>query len=417
MRFIHTADWHLGRLFHGVHLTDDQRHLLGGQFVDLVKAARPDLLIVAGDVYDRAVPPPDAVQLLDDLLSTLVLELQVPVLLIAGNHDSPGRLSFGSRLLAGRRLYVTGCVTADCPPLVLEDAHGPVHFYPLPYAEPATVRQCLACDEVLDHGRAMRLLTDGIRSRHAAGARSVAIGHAFVAGGAESESERPLRVGGAGTVDASCFDGFHYTALGHLHRPQTLGAAGAVRYSGSPLKYSFDEAGDDAAKSAYVVDMDGTGTCTCESVAFTPRRDVRRIDGKMADLLKGPQDGRSADDYLEVTLLDDGPVLDAIGKLRDVYPNVLSIRRPERTPQGQAGDRPDVRKMSDVALFKSFYQHVSGDELSAEQEQTFVRIVEDMQRREREGDAVGTTKTPEHVAADAASEGALRIRATTVSVL
>src|SRR4051794_34748200 len=169
MRFIHTADWHLGRLFHGVHLTDDQRHVLAGQFVDLVKDAKPQLVIVAGDVYDRAVPPPDAVELLDDLLSTLVLDLEVPVLLIAGNHDSPGRLSFGSRLLAGRRLYVTGCVTAECPPLVLHDNHGPVSFYSIPYSEPSTVRQCLACEELLDHARAMRLLTDGIHSRHQKG--------------------------------------------------------------------------------------------------------------------------------------------------------------------------------------------------------------------------------------------------------
>jgi exonuclease SbcD len=388
MRFIHTADWHLGRLFHGVHLTDDQRHVLGGQFVDLVKDVRPQLVIVAGDVYDRAVPPPDAVELLDDLLSSLVLDLRVPVLLIAGNHDSPNRLSFGSKLLAGQNLHVTGCVSASCPPLVLHDDHGPVCFYSIPYAEPATVRQCLACEDALDHARAMRLLTDGIRARHDKSARAVAVGHAFVAGGAESESERPLSVGGAGTVDSSCFDGFHYTALGHLHRPQTLGSAGTVRYSGSPLKYSFDEAGDgEAKKLVYVVEMDGDGACACEAVPLTPCRDVRRIEGKMSDLLKGPQDGNGKDAYLEVTLLDDGPVLDAIGKLREVYPNVLSIRRPDRALEGVSGDRPDVRKMSEVALFRSFYQHVCGEELSTEQEATFARVVEDMQRREREGEA------------------------------
>jgi exonuclease SbcD len=386
MRFIHTADWHLGRLFHGVHLTDDQRHVLAGQFVDLVRETKPNLVIVAGDVYDRAVPPPDAVELLDDLLSTLVLDLQVPVLLIAGNHDSPGRLSFGSRLLAGRNLHVTGCISAECPPLVLHDEHGPVCFYSIPYSEPASVRQCLGCEDLLDHPRAMRLMTDGIRARHNTSARSVAVGHAFVAGGAESESERPLSVGGAGTVEANCFDGFHYTALGHLHRPQTLGPIGTVRYSGSPLKYSFDESGNEAKKLVYVVDMNGDGVCTAEDISLTPRRDVRRIEGEMSDLLQGPQDGKSKEDYLEVTLLDDGPVLDAIGKLREVYPNVLSIRRPERSMQGAAGDRPDVRKMSEVALFKSFYQHVcAGQELSAEQEATFVRVVEDMQRREREG--------------------------------
>src|SRR5436190_19824312 len=146
MRFIHTADWHLGRLFHGVHLTDDQHHALM-QVVELVKEERPDAVLVAGDIYDRAIPPPEAVELLDEVLSRLVIDLKIPVVLIAGNHDSPGRLHFGSRLLAGRRLYVTGTLPKTCTPLIFDDFHGPVHFYPLPYAEPATVRACLECDD------------------------------------------------------------------------------------------------------------------------------------------------------------------------------------------------------------------------------------------------------------------------------
>src|SRR5688500_15458769 len=162
MRFIHTADWHLGRLFHGASLVNDQAHLLD-QLVDLARDAKPDVVIVAGDVYDRAVPPPDAVQVLDDALSRLVLDLKVPVVLIAGNHDSPGRLNFGSRLLAGRRLYVTGHLPPQCEPLVLEDGHGPVHFYPIPYAEPSTVRQCLECPEITDHNAAMAAALDRIR--------------------------------------------------------------------------------------------------------------------------------------------------------------------------------------------------------------------------------------------------------------
>ncbi len=202
MRFIHTADWHLGRLFHGVHLTDDQRHVLAGQFLDLVRDARPDAVIVAGDVYDRAVPPPDAVALLDELLSRLVLDLKVPTILIAGTHDSPGRLSFGSRLLAGRRLCVSGWVTAVCPPRVLSAARGPSRSTrsPMPSrppcgsASPATSRSTTtsrcACS---------RSASATPPPRRATGrARRVAIAHAFVAGGTETESGRPLSVGGAG---------------------------------------------------------------------------------------------------------------------------------------------------------------------------------------------------------------------------
>lgn len=387
MRFIHTADWHLGRLFHGASLVDDQAHLLD-QLVDLARDARPDVVLVAGDVYDRAVPPPDAVQVLDDVLSRLVLDLKLPVVIIAGNHDSPGRLNFGSRLLAGRRLYVTGHLPARCEPLVLDDAHGPVHFYPIPYAEPSTVRQCLECPEIICHDSAMAAVLERVRATHPDGARSVVIGHAFVAGGRECESERPLSVGGAGTVDASRFAGFHYTALGHLHCPQVLregGSAGAVRYCGSLMKYSFDES--DQPRGVYVVEMDGAGACTCETVALRPRRDVRRMAGLMADLLCGATDVGPKDDYLEVMLLDAGPVLDAMGRLRDCYPNVLHVRRPEQQAgEGTAAsDRPNVRAMDDAQLFKAFYAHVTNAELSGEQEAAFVQIVDELRRREREG--------------------------------
>ena len=387
MRFIHTADWHLGRLFHGASLTDDQAYLLD-QLVDLARDARPDAVLVAGDVYDRAVPPPDAVQVLDDVLSRLVLDLKVPVVIIAGNHDSPGRLNFGSRLLAGRRLYVTGHLPARCEPLVLADGHGPVHFYPVPYAEPSTVRQCLECPQITDHAAAMRAVLDRVRAVHPPGARSVVIGHAFVAGGRECESERPLSVGGAGTVDAACFGGFHYTALGHLHCPQVL-SGGAVRYCGSLMKYSFDES--DQTKSVYVVEMDGAGACDCETIPLRPRREVRRLSGTMADLLQGAEAGGSKDDYLEVMLTDAGPVLDAMGRLRDVYPNVLHVRRPEHEPgagAGPASDRPNVRTMDDAQLFRAFYAHVTNGELSAEQEAAFVEIVDDLRRRQREGAAL-----------------------------
>src|SRR4051812_41040972 len=203
MRFLHTADWHLGRLFHGVHLTDDQRHVLE-QVVEIARDGQPDVVLVAGDVYDRAVPPPEAVELLDEVLSRLVLDLKLPVVLIAGNHDSPGRLHFGSRLLAGRRLYVTGTMAATCEPMVLADGDGAVHVYAIPYAEPATVRQCLECHSVIDHDSAMRATLDRVRAGCPVGARGVIVAHAFVAGGRECESERPLSVGGAGTVGLDC---------------------------------------------------------------------------------------------------------------------------------------------------------------------------------------------------------------------
>jgi exonuclease SbcD len=396
MRFIHTADWHLGRLFHGASLVDDQAHLLD-QFVDVARDAKPDVILVAGDIYDRAIPPPEAVAVLDDVLSRLVIDLKLPVVLIAGNHDSPGRLNFGSRLLAERRLYVTGHLPPRCEPIVLRDAHGPVCFYSIPYAEPSTVRQCLECTGITDHNGAMNAILARVREEHPADSRSVVIAHAFVAGGRECESERPLSVGGAGTVDASAFAGFHYTALGHLHGPQAT-AGGTIRYCGSLMNYSFDESGE--TKGVHVVDMDASGAVAVETIALRPRRAVRRISGLMSELLAGPTDGESKDDYLEAMITDPGPVLDAMGRLREVYPNVLHIRRPEHElGAAQASDRPNIRAMDDAQLFKAFFTHVTGAELTGEQEAAFVQIVDELRRREREGDAERAAKKAEPLAA------------------
>jgi len=342
--------------------------------VDIVKAERPDAVLVAGDLYDRAIPPPDAVEVLDDILCQLVLGLKVPVIAIAGNHDSPDRLNFGSRLLAQGKLHVVGRLPAQCAPIVIHDKAGPVWVHAIPYAEPSVVRQHLGCEQALDHDSAMGRLLEQVRLANPEGRRSIILAHAFVAGGLEcTESERPLSVGGAGTVDMARFSPFHYTALGHLHRPQSLNG-GSIRYCGSLLKYSFDEV--DQQKGVNLVEMAGNGECAVTSIPINPKREARRIAGLMADLLKGPNDRQSRDDYLEITVLDEGPVLDAIGRLREVYPNVMNIRRPERAMSGTLGDRPDIRGKTAVQLFSSFYNHVSGEELNDQQQAAFVSVAD-----------------------------------------
>jgi DNA repair protein SbcD/Mre11 len=390
VRFLHTADWHLGRLFHGAHLTEDQAHVLG-QLVAICKDHRPDAVLVAGDIYDRAVPPPEAVELLDEVLSELVLGLKLPVVLIAGNHDSPGRLHFGSKLLDGQRLHVRGHFRSECPPIVLGDDHGPVHVYPIPYAEPPIIRACLASESVIDHDSGMRALLAKVRQSHVQGARAILIAHAFVAGGQGCESERPLSVGTAGTVDASCFAGFNYVALGHLHRPQRVSFDGcAIHYSGSLLKYSFEEA--DHAKGVTLVQMAADGSCETEFLALTPRREVRRISGTMAELLGSPADNGHRDDYLEVTLLDEGPVFDAVGRLRELYPNVAQLHRANLAADGGIAKAvADHRSMSEVELFRAFYQHVAGKPLEAAHEAAFIATVEASRRAEREAMPVSSS--------------------------
>ncbi len=373
MRFLHTSDWHLGRLFHGVHLTDDQAHVLD-ELVALAGEARVDAVVVAGDLYDRAVPPPEAVALFDDVLTRLVLQAKVAVLAIAGNHDSPERVGFGARLLAGRKLHVAGRLARPLSTVTLADRHGPVDFHLVPYAEPSLAREALEDPAIADHASAFRSIVREIPR----GARSVLVAHAFVAGGEECESERPLSVGGAGTVPRETFDGFSYVALGHLHRPQAVGRE-TLRYSGSLLKYSFMEAPQ--RKSVSIVEMDGAGACRIEEVSLSPRRDVRRLEGTLAEMLRGP----GSEDYLEISLRGREAILDPMSRLRRVYPDVLSLLRPDLQRGGElSAGRIDRARTTDADLFASFFAQVEGVPLDPAQRAALESVLEGLRRKERE---------------------------------
>lgn len=380
MRFIHTADWHLGRLMYGVRLTDDQAHVLQ-QVVTLAKESRADAILVAGDIYDRAVPPPEAVALLDDFVSQVVLDLGIPVMLIAGNHDSPYRLEFASRVLAGRGLYVSGTVQSEPVRMTLHDSAGPVHFVAVPYAEPALVRERLLTEDVRDHEEAMKLIVERARSGIPEHERSVLLAHAFAQGGIETESERPLSLGGADKVDASLFAQFNYVALGHLHRQQSVSES-HIRYAGSLLKYSFSEV--DHRKGVLLVDMDRQGTCQVEHVPLTPRRDVRRVEGYLEEILSGAAHDRNSDDYLLVSLQDTAAILDVMGKLREVYPNVLHVERPCLATGGRTRPQRDRLKLNDALLFADFFAEVTGEPPSTDEASAYESVVDELRGRDRE---------------------------------
>jgi len=380
MRFIHTADWHLGKLFHGVHLTEDQAYVLD-QFTDFVRESEPDLVIVAGDIYDRAVPPPDAVRLLNDTVSQIVLGLRVPMLIIVGNHDSPERLAFGSQLLAEQHLHIITDISPDCAPLRFTDDQGPVNVFAIPYAEPAVVRERLGVDDVHDHDAAMKVVTGLAKAARPKGERSVLVAHAFASGGKTSESERPLSVGGVGNVAKTRFSGFDYVALGHLHKPQSMGES--THYSGSLMKYSFSEAGHD--KCVKLVEIDGKGKCSVEEVSLKPPRDVRTVRGYLSKILEKPPPKSARDDYIMVTLLDRGAILDAMGKLRQVLPNVLHIERPHLGgSEAVPGRGVDHRKLGEAELFDAFFREVTGEELTSDQRSAFGEVAEQVRQEERE---------------------------------
>jgi len=390
MRLIHTADWHLGRIFFSRHLTDDQEHVLD-QFVDLVERTGPDAVLIAGDVYDRAIPPIDAVRLLNRILSHIVRRLGVPVFVIAGNHDSAERLEFGSDLLRERNLFISGSAAPDAAPVLLHDEHGPIAICPLPFCEPALVRARFENDSIHDHQTALAAVIAAMGAQIPDRCRSVALAHAFVTGAESSESERPLMVGGSANVSADLFDRFDYVALGHLHKPQSI-KRNRIRYSGSLLKYSFSEASH--AKSVDIVEIDARGAVTIEPVGLKPLHDVRQISGHLADLVGEDEDstdgvdhadGARNADYLMVTVEDRGAQLDLMGKLRTVFPNVLHIERPLRPEDSEAVTPIEDRlNRTEEEIFSSFFKEATGKDLSDEEGKELRALLDGLRRAERE---------------------------------
>lgn len=376
MRFIHTSDWHLGRVIHGVHLTDDQSYLLQ-QFIDIIQEEKPDAIIIAGDLYDRSIPPVEAVELLDDTFSRIILDLKIPVIAIAGNHDSADRVNFGSRLLQKQNLFLAGKLDFEFKPVTLYDKYGAVDFYTVPYTEPCALKQFFESSD-LSHDESMRLIIEQIKKNKDKDHRSVLITHAFIAGCAESESERPLSVGGTGAVSCSYFKDFDYTALGHLHQPQKAGADN-ILYSGSLMKYSFSEANQ--KKCMYVIDMDETGKCNVKDIYLKPKRDLRCIEGYLKDLIDPSyESGGSKEDYLQVNLLDEGALLDPIGRLKKVFPNVLKIEREQFNQEGKKGFKTpgnDYNKLSDKELFMSFYAQAAGKKFDGSKEKVLEELLEE----------------------------------------
>jgi exonuclease SbcD len=377
LRLLHTSDWHLGRSLHEESLLADQAWALD-RIEQLVDDARPDVLVVAGDVYDRAVPPPEAVSLLDDFLIR-ISRRRVPVVIIAGNHDSPERLAFGARLLEGGGVHLRGGLARCAAPV---EVAGKGLVYAVPFIEPERVRDVAQDETLRGHAAATAHVLEQVRADRASRALpAVLVAHAFVQGGVPTpESERPCAVGGAGVVPAASFDGFDYVALGHLHAPQEV--APSIRYSGSLLKYSFSEA--DQPKGVVLAEVD-RGTSRCETIGIGARRDVVRIRGKLEDLLHRSDLARHEGDLVEATLEDDGYVVDAKNRLQARFRHVLNVNRIVLTPTGEGEFARRVARAGgdDAVLFDSFFERVTGALPAPEIRGVFSEALEQLQRRDR----------------------------------
>ncbi|MCF6524366.1 exonuclease SbcCD subunit D [Streptomyces sp. JJ36] len=380
MRLLHTSDWHLGRSFHRVSLLEAQRAFLR-HLVATVEEHRVDAVLVAGDVYDRAVPPLAAVELFDEALHRLAA-LGVPTVMISGNHDSARRLGVGSGLLdrAGVHLRTdpAGCGT----PVVLSDEHGDIACYGLPYLEPALVQTELGAEQ-RSHAAVLGAAMDRVRADlagRAPGTRSVVLAHAFVTGGEVSDSERDITVGGVASVPAAVFAGVDYAALGHLHGCQTLSPR--VRYSGSPLAYSFSEAGH--RKSCWLVDLGADGGVSAERVDCPVPRPLARLRGPLEELLEKPEHAVHEDSWVEATLTDPSRPAEPMARLARRFPHIVSlVFDPDPVPgRHETGYGARLRGRSEQQIAEDFVGHVRTGRAADPAERTLLSHALDAARAE-----------------------------------
>lgn len=360
MKLIHLSDLHLGKRLEERSLLEEQEYILFRQILPILDAERPDALLIAGDVYDKSVPPAEAVTLFDNFLCQ-VAQRKIPVLLISGNHDSSERLAFGGRLMAGSGIHFAPVYRGEVKPITLSDQYGCVHFWLLPFLKPILVRRYFPDVDISSY-------TDALRSAIAAmpidpSQRNVLVAHQFVTGAQTCESEE-ISVGGTDNVDASVFEAFDYVALGHLHGPQNVGSS-RIRYCGTPLKYSASEASQH--KSVTVVELGEKGDLRLSTLPLTPQHDLRQLRGTFAQLTDPANYRNTAtDDYLFFTLTDEEDVPEASGRLKQIYPNFMSLRYDnQRTRQNQIiiGAK-DVPRKTPLTLFEELYERQNNQPMS-----------------------------------------------------
>ena len=373
MRFLHLSDLHLGKRVCEFSMLEDQRYILE-QILSLLDEQPVDGVLLAGDLYDKPVPPAEAVRLLDWFLTQLAGR-SLPVFAISGNHDSADRIAFGAALLAGSQVYMSPVFAAAPQPICLQDAYGPVDVYLLPFLKPAMVRHAYPDEPVESYNDALACVL-----RHCPvdpARRSVLVAHQFVAGAAACESEEPS-VGGVDCVDAALFAPFDYVALGHLHSPQKVGRD-TVRYCGTPLKYSFSEAAQQ--KSATFVELGPKGTVTITTAPLTPLHDLREVRGSYMELTdRRTYQNTATDDYLHITLTDEQDVPDAMARLRVIYPNLMQLDYDNRrTRQQQEICAPQrTENISPLEHLAAFYQLQNNQPMSAEQAAFCQQLIEEI---------------------------------------
>lgn len=371
MKFAHLSDLHLGKYLNQYSLMEDQEYILK-QIIQRVREQDVDVVLVSGDIYDRAVPPGEAVALFDDFLSELA-EDQRKVCIISGNHDSPERIAFASRLIAASGVYLSPVYQGEIQPVRLEDSYGPVNIYMLPFIKPVHVRHFFPEEEIHSYTDAVRFAIThmNVDGRE----RNVLLAHQFVTGATRSDSE-DISVGGLDNVDADVFDHFDYVALGHLHRAQNVGT-NKIRYCGTPLKYSFSECKDE--KTVTIVELGNKEDILVDTVPLVPLRDMIELEGEFREVVSAPfYENVDTEAFIRLTLTDEREVLDAFSRLRSIYPNLMTMDYKKRAVQKdqEAGGTRERTSLHPADLFGQFYQEMNRQPLWEAQQQYLLEKIE-----------------------------------------
>ena len=372
MKFIHLSDLHLGKRVNEFSMLEDQEYILT-KIINIIDDQKPDGIIIAGDVYDKSVPSAEAVELFDDFLVKLSTR-NLKVFVISGNHDSAERIAFGGRLMDKSGIYMSPVYDGKIEPITVADNFGDVNIYMLPFVKPANVRRFYPESEISSYTDAIKTIIDDMSIDESK--RNVLITHQFVTGASRTESE-DISVGGTDNVDASVFEKFDYVALGHIHRSQKC-TSDYIRYSGTPLKYSFSEAND--KKEVVILDIKGKGTIELSFVPLVPKRDMVEIKGKYDELtLKSFYENTSyIEDYMHITLTDEDDIPDVLTKLRVIYKNIMKLdydnQRTRHSVEINGAD--NVERKSPFEHFGEFYEMQNGQALSEEQSEFMTEIIE-----------------------------------------
>lgn len=378
MKFVHLSDLHLGKRVNEYSMLEDQEYILT-KIINIIDDEKPAGVIIAGDVYDKSIPSAEAVQMFDDFLTRLA-KRNLQVFVISGNHDSPERMSFGSRLMDQSGIHISQVYNGEFVPFSMKDEHSVVNVYMLPFVKPAHIKR-FSDESIESYTDAIRVAIAEMKVDQSA--RNLLITHQFVTGATRSESE-DISVGGSDNVDVSVFDVFDYVALGHIHSPQNC-TSERVRYCGTPLKYSFSEAKDN--KSITVVELEEKGNVSVKTVSLVPMRDMVEIKGKYNEImLKSFYENTSyQEDYIHITLTDEEDIVDAIGKLRTVYHNLMKLDYDNKRTRSvsQVDGAVDVETKTPIELFSDFYELQNNQSMSDEQKAFVEDLIEQVWEDEK----------------------------------